>query len=217
MKNNKKSLLLIALLLVVVVTSCFGVYTYAKYISGASSSGKADVAKWVVKVNDTDITPAGVTTLGDVDLTTVDNANVVDGKIAPASEAYGVFTIDPTGSEVAVGYKFSLGTITTSSVTIPTGLAVNKVEYCTGTTCDATSASGWTAITPNGSLYEGTIDLPSGAAMTNAQKVNVRVTIKWTDDETTSPDADDTNHTAAGVTGATLTIPVTTTVFQKVA
>lgn len=196
---KKRTTLSIILIVLVAITAIFVGKTYARYLSEASASGTVDVASWAIKVNDTDITGAGTTALGTVTLTAGTSANVATGKIAPSINATGSFEVHATGSEVAVDYEFTLGTITASAGTVPTGLSIGAVEY-------STDGTNWTAITASSGKYTGTIALANVAT-----PVTVRVTVSWPNDE-----ANNVTDTAAGVSGATLTVPVTITVKQKI-
>ena len=123
-KSSAKKWTLIVLIIFVLVAVIGG--TYSRYSSEGSGTGTATVAKWAIKINTVDITPAAATTF-DITFNEVPNDDVVDGKIAPASRLYADFVVDPTGSEDAIDYSFALGTITASAGDVPTGIAVEKV------------------------------------------------------------------------------------------
>ena len=203
-------LALIVFLLIVVIGS-----TYTRYTSTATGAGTAQVAKWAVKINDTDIVSNDSFT---VTFNEVANANVVDGKIAPASSLYADFIVDPTGSEVAVDYSFALGTITASAGSVPTGIAVEKVVPVTGATISGTTVTGGTegsALTADGEgKYTGTIALDSqSAALTSSAAKVIRVYITWTNSDVA---ADSTSHTTAGNAAPTLTMNITGTAKQHI-
>lgn len=187
--------------------------TYARYTSTGSGTGTVQVAKWAVKINTVDIVAQNSF---NVTFNEVTNDNVVDGKIAPASSVYADFIIDPTGSEVAIDYSFELGTITASSGSLPTGLAVEKVVPVTGATITNSQVTGGTegtALTADANgKYTGTIALSSQSAALGSSDVQVvRVYVKWTNDDAASD-----NHTTVGNVAPTLSMQVTGTASQHI-
>ena len=146
---------------------------------------------------------------------------MVDGKIAPNSLLYADFVIDPTGSEVAIDYSFSLGSITSNgSETIPTSrLKVADVRLISSSSVDATNDhSEGTQLTGSSGVYTGTINLnpatgTQNSALTASEAQTVRVYIQW---QETNVTADNTADTAVGIESPTLTMTVTGTATQKV-
>lgn len=192
------------ILVLMLVTIClyFVSGTYARYASSATGSATATVAKWAVKLNGTDITTSS--TALNVTFTEVTNDNVVDGKIAPDSELYTQFSIDPTGSEVAIDYTFELGEITASTGTVPSGLEVSKVVLVNGT--------NETEIAGTNGTYTGTIALTSqSAALTSNDAITVKVYVEWTNN-----DSNNDTDTSVGATAPTLTMSVDATVQQHI-
>lgn len=176
--------------------------TYARYTSTASGNTTAQVAKWAVKINETDIVSGNEFT---VDFTEVKNDNVVDGRIAPSSTLYADFEVDPTGSEVAIDYSFVLGEITASTGNVPAGLTVSKV-------CTVAEDKTETALTAEEGKYKGTINLVSQtAALTANDKVKVRVYVEWANNEDNNA-----TDTSVGSTAPELTMQVTGTATQHI-
>ena len=198
--NTAKKWTFVALVVFLLIALIGG--TYTRYTSTASGTGTAQVAKWAVKINDTNIVSNDTFTLT---FNEVENNDVVDGKIAPSSTLYADFVVDPTGSEVAVDYSFSLSNITASAGSVPSDIAVSSVVASTGT-------SNAVTLTNSGSTYSGTIGLASqNAALTSSEAVTVRVYVTWTNTE-----ANNANHTAAGVATPTLSMTVTGTARQHI-
>ena len=108
MDRGNRRFLVIALLLLFVGV---GFITYALFRSTASSTATANVASWAVKVNTTDIVTVDSFTFGANDIVWTPNDNIASGKIAPGSTGTISFDIDATGSEVAVDYNVSVGTV----------------------------------------------------------------------------------------------------------
>lgn len=176
--------------------------TYALYASTGSGNGTITVAKWQIKFNDTD--PVATSSFNITFIESATNANVVNGKVAPGSEMYASFEIDPTGTEVSVDYSFELGNITASSGSVPTGFSVSKV-------CRIVD-SAETELIATGGKYGGSITLTNRAALTASDKVAFKVYVKWE-----SAGDNNANHTSVGAAAPTLTIPVNCTASQKVA
>ena len=208
-----------AILTVLIVACLIAVIggTYARYTSTGAGTATVEVAKWAIKINNTDITPTGDTSFT-ITFKEVPNNNIVDGKIAPSGELFADFIVDPAESEVAVDYSFALGQITSSDGTVPTGLAVKKVVPVTGATISGNTVTGGTegtALTANGSGdYVGTISLvDQEAALTSSEAQVVRVYIAWTNDDAT---ASNTSHTASGISAPNITMTVTGTAKQHI-
>lgn len=199
-----------AVILALAIGTIFAIagVSFARYYSEVKSDkmtgNTIQVARWAVKVNSTDIVPANATL--SVTFKEVTNANVVDGKIAPASSLYADFEIDPTGSEVAIDYEFTIGTLTMSSGTPPADLKIEKVVT-------VGSDSLETAITETSGKYSGTIALASQtAALTSTEKVTVRVYVKWE-----NKDTNNAADTTFGAAAPTVTVPISIVVKQHIA
>lgn len=93
---------LFLLILVYTIVDSYGIFK-----SNIGSNVQANLAKWQILVNGSDV--SGETTefnLNDVNWTS--NTGVVPGKAAPGLSAYFEILIDPTGSEVAIEYEIEL-------------------------------------------------------------------------------------------------------------
>lgn len=93
---------LFLLILVYTIVDSYGIFK-----SNIGSDVQANLAKWQILVNGSDV--SGETTefnLNDVNWTS--NTGVVPGKAAPGLSAYFEILIDPTGSEVAIEYEIEL-------------------------------------------------------------------------------------------------------------
>lgn len=202
MKKNTTIKMLMIVLMLLAVALYFIAGTYARYTDTFEGSGTAKVAKWAVSVK----AKSGDTVKDDLTLTfnEVKNDNVVDGYIAPTSELYADFVIDPTDSQVAVDYSFELGEITSASGTVPTGLAVEKV-------CTVDSSKNETELTATDGKYTGTINLVDQTkALTSAEAVTVRVYLKWTSPtDSTTQDSADTDAGKTAVQDLTMTVKAT--------
>ena len=159
---NKKITILMLLTLVFLVV--FGAaYTYGLFHSDISDEVEVDVADWIIKINDTNISN-GVThqfTINDIHFD--GDSNVREGKFAPGTTGYFDLALDASETEVAVKYEilidqeaFGNDFISVDSVTLVSGNTFQKI---------------------NDSKYVGVIPL-------QGKVVNVvRFNIEWENDE----------------------------------
>ncbi len=93
---------LFLLILVYTIVDSYGIFK-----SNIGSDVQANLAKWQILVNGSDVSgEATEFNLNDVNWTS--NTGVVPGKAAPGLSAYFEILIDPTGSEVAIEYEIEL-------------------------------------------------------------------------------------------------------------
>ncbi len=169
--------------------------TYSKYSTEGIANAKANVAKWavVMKSGETFLN----STTQDITFTVQENNNVVPGKIAPAVTAKAEVELDLTGTEVAVDFTATVGSLS------PTNLpSYDKISL-------TSAVEGGTP----GTLT--TIPLVNQSAFTESNgKRKVTLTLTWTNDDENNKDDTDTGMLADG--SRTLTIPVTLTVAQHI-
>lgn len=203
-KKSVKTMMIVLALLAIGLYFVAG--TYARYTAAASGTGTVQVAKWAVKIGEKDATQENTTF--DLSFNKVENENVVDGYIAPGSQLYADFKIDPTGSQVAIDYSFSLGNITASEGTVPTTVKVLKVVPVKDNVEQA-------ELSPDtGGKYTGKISLPSkDKALTADEAVTIRVYLEWENTNTAETDKVDT---LTGVSAPTLTMTVNATATQSI-
>lgn len=203
-KKSVKTMMIVLVLLAIGLYFVAG--TYARYTAAASGTGTVQVAKWAVKIGEKDATQENTTF--DLSFNKVENENVADGYIAPGSQLYADFKIDPTGSQVAIDYSFSLGNITASEGTVPTTVKVLKVVPVKDNVEQA-------ELSPDtGGKYTGKISLPSkDKALTADEAVTIRVYLEWENTNTAETDKVDT---LTGVSAPTLTMTVNATATQSI-
>ena len=203
-QNNKK-----AAVLALLGVTALGAYaisgTYAKYISTASGSDTAQVAKWSFKVGDTDITGTASNTftfdLFDEDKVynytdscgNTDDALVADGEsnaiIAPGT--CGSFEIElENDSEVTAAYKISY--TATNGSNIP-------IEF-------STDQSTWTS-----TISSLNLDYASDTTLQYDSNNTASVTVywRWVYETTNGDTADTTLGVAAQETAPTVTVQAT--------
>ncbi len=192
-RTKRAVLIVIALLLAVYLISS----TYARYSTQGIANATVDVAKWAVRMTADDGTTLSSTTQN-ITFTVQSNSNVVPGKIAPAVTAVAVVELDLTGTEVAVDFTATVGSMTPNN--LPSSDKISLTSAITGGTA--------------GSVIE--IPLENNVAFTAANgKKTVTLTLTWAND-----DNNNANDTATGMladSSRTITIPVTLTVQQHIA
>lgn len=186
---DKKSKYIIALLLIALVTSV-SFFTYAKYISNATGTSTATIAKWAVKLNDNSLD--NVTKSFNLPISWATNSHVKSGTVAPGSTGTATVELDPTGTEVQLKYTVNIDTSALSG----TGISITDVTVdgnTLGTSGDRSEV----------------IFLPTGGVMGNDQKRSIVISLAWTDDSDSG-----SSDTYVGTTKTSLNIPVNITVEQ---
>lgn len=176
--------------------------TYARYTSSANGEGNIEIAKWAVKVNDTDISKA----TADFQLTfaTDENADIVDGKIAPSGTATAYVDVDLTGTEVSVNFDCDLQEAAADNLKSVFGENyANKVSLSVGTP----ALEG----TPSNMTLDATNKVVKVGETAMSGKVRVPIVLTWTN----APE-NDTADTTTGVDQTDVTIPVALTVQQHI-
>lgn len=201
--KNKKKVLLISLLAVFIVAAA-GI-TFARYQSKGVGEDTFKVAKWAVKVNTVDITPAAITPFT-TDITWTNADNVVEGYIAPGMTGTASIVINPEGSQVAMNYWLDVETDLTGNDNISIkSVKVGDIDL------PKVEAVG----DPHEGMYAGTIALPTTGAMTATETQTAVVTLEWEDKNTDDANAADT-ATGVAADGLDKTLTVNVIVEQKV-
>lgn len=85
------------LLLLISVGSAYGLFE-----TNAAGVGNLPIAKWVIKLNDVDLSSTIEESINANNFNYTDNSNIQDGYIAPGRMGYYDLVLDPTGCEVAL-------------------------------------------------------------------------------------------------------------------
>ena len=104
---NKRIVVLVVLSLIFMAV--FGAaYTYGLFHSEIGDELELDVADWVIKINNTNVTNGTTEQFTITDVHFGGDANVRAGKFAPGTAGYFTLAIDPTGTEVSVRYEIEI-------------------------------------------------------------------------------------------------------------
>ena len=101
----KKRLWLLSILAAIILCS-FIVESYGLFETEGSAEGVFSVGKWVIEVNDVNITQTRTITLDDFLYT--GNQHIESGYFAPGSTAYFDILIDARSTDVSVEYDLSI-------------------------------------------------------------------------------------------------------------
>lgn len=220
MKKSKSMRIASLLLVLVLVTTCFVGTTFAKYTSSATGSDSATVAKWSVKVNDTEIavSPAATvnfdlfstTTFKDSDGTSAESdvKNLYTDKLVIAPGTSGSFNLFVKNeSEVNLTYDV---TFTQTQSNVPEGKPIPIKFYKTYDEQTKTFSNEIT-VASDGTTY--TLVDDEGLGYQNVTGITTTVYWQWA--YSTGEDGDATD-TALGIeaqdTTAVPSVEVTATI-----
>ncbi len=167
MKNRYK--LIVVALFAFLITSFLVVQTYALFETDASGDGELDIGRWVILVNNYDITQMETLTLSN--FTYTNGSHTQSGYFAPGSTGYFDLVIDASQSDVSVEYTLDID---------DSDLADHPNIYFTFTDLDTNQ-------TVSTSTYTGLIRL------SDASKVrHMRLNLVW-DNQSPTYDVEDTS------------------------
>ena len=191
-KRRVKRRLWLAVLVFFIITFLVVSKTYAIFERNAEAEALLAIGKWVIKLNNVEITTGQVETFTVTTFTFEDSTTVEDGYIAPGRSGYFDISLDATSTDVAVRYDIDVAIDTpyadniVFSVTVPVGSSIIQ----TG---------------PN--TYSGVISV---ADIIQNKIINLRINIDWQNQS-----GYDATDTALGIVpGAGIPIPVTVNVVQ---
>ena len=169
-------------------------YTFARYTNTATGTNTVQVAPWIVKVNETDITASNTFTASEINWS--DSAHIAEGYAAPGRSGEFYLSIDPTGSKVSMEYEI---TIDSSDFADYGQISIHQVM----------NTDDGTVLSPNGDgTYTGKITLDE---IEDGTVHNYRVVIVWSNSDTYNE-----SDTEIGTTLETIQIPVTVTASQYI-
>lgn len=197
MKKNIAMRVASLILMCTIVTSCFVGSTFAKYTSSVSGTSTATVAKWSIKLDDTDITKTDSVTfnLFSTILDTDGSAetDVAAGKIAPGTKGTFAFGSIKNLSEVTAKFTISFTVNNPSNVPL-----IFK--------------AGDTKITPTDGVYKVCTDqtVAIGATASSIPSITWEWVYENGSDATLA--TNDATDTALGTAGSAPVVEVTATI-----
>lgn len=164
MKQRNKIKFVLYLLVVVALGLTFYIIsdTYALFEREASGSANFDIAQWVIKLNNIDISSGETISFSLSNFVYATNSHVANGYIAPGRNGYFDIVLDPAGTEVAVRYDITLDL---------------EGDYSDNLTYSVTTADGMTIRTGE-NTYSGVIDMSS---IENDEVATLRINLEWED------------------------------------
>ena len=179
--------------------------TYARYSSSGRVDSAGEIAKWHVTLGEQDISSEEKTIEVNLTADEESNGNVTAGKLAPGQKLSGTFKVDPTGSEVAVDYLLSIGSVQVTGETWNEGSEVS-LSKVTALLEDGTEATELTIAEGGTTYFENLTDVLNG------KDVTFKIYVTWENSEDANNDADTKN----GDSVTHITIPVTVVVRQHI-
>lgn len=169
--------------------------TYAVFYSQLHGTSQNNLAKWEIKINNTNIS-SGINSTFNINNLNIDlNSNVQSGKLAPGTTGSFDIVIDPTDSQVSVRYDITID----DSNLIASNMALVSIDQISDNTISLikTAANKYTAVIPLNKI--------------NGNYINdVRINFAWINNDDNSA-----NDTAIGnIPNNTVNIPINVSVTQ---
>lgn len=189
----KKSILIIICIISILSTIIIFLSTYSKYSENAEATLENQVGKWIIKLNDTDITQGVSRNFLIQNIVLEENSNVIEGKIAPGTAGYFDIEINPTGTQVAVRYDITLNkeNITNDEIQIV------SISELSGNTVTRTGENTYTGIIQLSNVENGDVN-------------TIRISFEWNNNEINNEMDTQTGNTA----NANIEIPITVNASQ---
>ena len=191
--NKMKKIYFCLALVLLIITVFIILKTYGLFETKTELNVQSEVGKWVILVNNTDITQQENTKFSVDKIIWDQNDEVKEGKIAPGASGYFDIVIDPTDTDVSVRYDigFDFSEFENTNITITSIQEINDKKI----------------VKTGNNKYTGIITLDEiSAGTTNT----IRVNIAWENNEENNEH--DSNLSSAPNT--ILNIPVTINVSQ---
>lgn len=188
MNKNYKNYIIIFLVLIIIIGGYFLYQTYAKYITSLSSDTDMGIARWNIKINNSNVTN-GSNFSNIITPVFTGTQNIAPNVIAPTAEGYFDIELDATNTDVSLRYTITTSENENSAVSdlIISGYSINGGEKQSVTTNQENNEEN------NDFRIENTI-----AYNSENKVINIRVFLKWNDDPeqgATMNNSDDTQTT----------------------
>ena len=180
-------------LVVLIITVLIILKSYGLFETKTELNVQSEVGKWVILVNNTDITQQENTKFSVDKIIWDQNDEVKEGKIAPGASGYFDIVIDPTDTDVSVRYDigFDFSEFENTNITITSIQEINDKKI----------------VKTGDNKYTGIITLDEiSAGTTNT----IRVNIAWENNE----ENNEHDSNLSSVPNTILNIPVTINVSQ---
>lgn len=162
-KINDKLKLWILFLVFLSITAYLISSSYALFETDASGDKEIDIGKWIIKLNDIDISTGTSNTFTVDSFTYTPNTHIKNGYIAPGRSGYFDIILDPAGTEVSVRYDVTLS---------PATELEDNILY------SVTTSNGDIVMTgPN--TYSGVFSI---SQIENEETLVLRINLDWTND-----------------------------------
>lgn len=191
----KKIILIIICIISILSTIIIFFSTYSKYTEDAQATVENPVGKWIIKLNNTNITQGVAQDFLINNIVMDENENVIDGKLAPGRSGYFDIEIDPEGTQVAVRYDITLNKENMTNEEIQ----ITNIQELNGNTLTRTAEN----------TYTGVISIED---VENGEVNTIRVSIEWNNNELNNEIDSETGKNANSV----LEIPITVNASQYV-
>lgn len=191
--NKMKKIYLCLALVLLIITVFIILKTYGLFETKTGLNVQSEVGKWVILVNNTDITQQENTKFSVDKIIWDQNDEVKEGKIAPGASGYFDIVIDPTDTDVSVRYDigFDFSEFENTNITITSIQEINDKKI----------------VKTGNNKYTGIITLDEiSAGTTNT----IRVNIAWENNE----ENNEHDSNLSSVPNTILNIPVTINVSQ---
>lgn len=180
-------------LVLLIITVFIILKTYGLFETKTELNVQSEVGKWVILVNNTDITQQENTKFSVDKIIWDQNDEIKEGKIAPGASGYFDIVIDPTDTDVSVRYDigFDFSEFENTNITITSIQEINDKKI----------------VKTGNNKYTGIITLDEiSAGTTNT----IRVNIAWENNE----ENNEHDSNLSSVPNTILNIPVTINVSQ---
>ena len=200
--NKKTILVAITGVLLAVAGGAVGA-TLSRYQSMATTTPVLNVAKWYVKVGETDISQ-GETKNFTANIKWDENALVEENLMAPGSKGTISFDVVTTGTQVPIEY--TLG-INEENIESHTQITIEKVTATyDDTNEDSITLNKETDLENTSDSYTGNIPLDK-----IGKKLTIKIFVKW------DPSGHDEDDTKLGAAATPIDLPLTFTASQQIA
>lgn len=170
MKTNRKLMLLLAFISLFVCIYQIGI-TYAKYFTQTTGSIGSNIKKWNIKVNGETV-KNGLKLTNPITAYFENNKHIAENQIAPNTEGYFIINIDYSNVDLSFQYEINI-----EDNDIVNDISIFKLEV------------DGQEITTNNNTISNTININDPTDTTKTKEI--KVYIKWNDDENTGATMND--------------------------